>query len=470
MLRRSFVFVILVVTICFFSLSIAHAAQPDLNGANDEDYARAWKDVFENNFLFRTATAGRNAPPREPKEKRQIDASLELQPTVIIPALMNSNLWLELHEAHPDHFYCRKNQDDYSLLWLSEEKLYIPGYIQCWLYYLNFTYNPALHLYNSAPGVKVNILNYGDSAADIEYLDPTHLKYPMWVQIIEGLTEVGYVLGKNLFTAPYDFRQGPDAFQVQYDALQLLIETASAANGNKPVVLISLSMGCPYTHLFLTSHVSQAWKDRYVSSFVSYSGVYAGSSDALLTILSGGNAGSKEPKINNEIRSLARTWGSVNWLVPPARFWDDQVFVYTPEKNYTMNDVHSLYPLFGADDSLEIYEGVNNYTTLQDPGVKVYCYYGYNTSTLFTVSYDSTDYPNASPTSMTFVDGDDTAAVQSLALCSQWSNVTVIPVENMQHAGFMYDGPTVTQLIEILTNQPLNTTRPPIPPCTTGCE
>jgi len=68
---------------------------------------------------------------------------------------------------------------------------------------------------------------------------------------------VGYVAGKNLFSAPYDWRFGPDAFGPQYDALKQLIETASALNNNKPVVLVSLSLGGPYTHLFLTSHVSQ---------------------------------------------------------------------------------------------------------------------------------------------------------------------------------------------------------------------
>jgi len=285
-----------------------------------------------------------------------------------------------------------------------------------------------------------------------------------------------------LFTAPYDFRQGPDAFQVQFDALQLLIETASAANGNKPVVLVSLSMGCPYTHLFLTSHVSQVsnrlpitliyvyspltqltcsllsiglegslrqqlrfllWSVCwFIRCFVHYLEVrLVGNPSTVLSSIkldhiSGGNAGAKNPKINNEIRSLARTWGSVNWLVPPVAFWGDQVFVSTPQKNYTMKDVQELYPLFGAYDSLEIYEGVFNYTTIQDPGVKVYCYYGFNTSTLFTLTYESTDFQSSQPV-MTFVDGDDTAAVASLALCSNWSNVTVIPVENMQHAGIV---------------------------------
>ena len=75
-----------------------------------------------------------------------------------------------------------------------------------------------------------------------------------------------------------------------------------------------------------------------------------------------------------------------------------------------MNDLGELYTLFGAQEALEIYQGVYNYSTLQDPGVKVYCYYGYNTSTLFTLSYNSTDYDNALP-SMTYLDGDNTGTL-----------------------------------------------------------
>jgi len=101
-------------------------------------------------------------------------------------------------------------------------------------------------------------------------------------------------------------------------------------------------------------------------------------------------------------------------MVPPAAFWGDQVFVSTPTKNYTMSDIGELYPLFEAEVSLEIYQGVYNYTTLQDPGVKVYCYYGYNISTLFTISYNATDYSNAQPSSSTFLDGDNTGAAYSL--------------------------------------------------------
>ena len=39
---------------------------------------------------------------------------------------------------------------------------------------------------------QISVMNYGDSVADIEYVDPIRSKVPMWIEIIQGLTEGNY--------------------------------------------------------------------------------------------------------------------------------------------------------------------------------------------------------------------------------------------------------------------------------------
>ena len=54
--------------------------------------------------------------------------------------------------------------------------------------------------------------------------------------------------------------------------LRKLIETTFEENGNKKVVLFAHSMGAPYTLYFLRA-ASKEWKDKFIKSFVTVSGI-----------------------------------------------------------------------------------------------------------------------------------------------------------------------------------------------------
>ena len=64
-------------------------------------------------------------------------------------------------------------------------------------------------------------------------------------------------------------------FDITLD-LTKLIETTYASNGNKSIIMVSHSMGSIMT-LFLMNHKSQEWKDKYIRSHISMSGVWGGS-------------------------------------------------------------------------------------------------------------------------------------------------------------------------------------------------
>jgi len=63
--------------------------------------------------------------------------------------------------------------------------------------------------------------------------------------------------------------------------VQAFIEKTYTANGNKPVIAVSFSLGGPVMALFLQQYVPEAWKTKYVSSVLSFSGVFGGTAETL---------------------------------------------------------------------------------------------------------------------------------------------------------------------------------------------
>jgi lysophospholipase-3 len=119
------------------------------------------------------------------------------------------------------------------------------------------------------------------------------------------------VSGKNLRAAPYDWRFGPQTFaKVDWPCLRALIEDTYSTNNNSKgtasfshtpppflahqpttwwsraaVLAVSLSMGGPYFLGFLNQQ-TQAWKDKYLHSYVSLDGAFGGSPSATAALIS----------------------------------------------------------------------------------------------------------------------------------------------------------------------------------------
>jgi len=68
--------------------------------------------------------------------------------------------------------------------------------------------------------------------------------------------------------------------------LQALIERTYYENGNTQVVLLGHSMGNPMT-LYLLNQMSQAWKDKFIRSFISLAGVWGGAAKPIRLMISG---------------------------------------------------------------------------------------------------------------------------------------------------------------------------------------
>jgi alpha-beta hydrolase superfamily lysophospholipase len=115
--------------------------------------------------------------------------------------------------------------------------------------------------------------------------------------LVESLEQIGYVNGKTLFGAPYDFRYGlaaeghPSHVGSKFlQDLKELIEKASSSNGGKPVILLSHSLGGLFV-LQLLSRNPPSWRQKFIKHFVALSAPWGGTVQEMLTFASGYSLG-----------------------------------------------------------------------------------------------------------------------------------------------------------------------------------
>jgi lysophospholipase-3 len=172
--------------------------------------------------------------------------------------------------------------------------------------------------------VDIRYVDYG-GVDGVAYLDDDH-SVGIWNSTIYLLEALGWEVGKNLRGAPYDWRFGPETFAAQdWPRLRALFEETYALNNNskgktahthdrtrvtahtaltahtphtpekRAVAAVSLSMGGPYFLAFLNQQ-TQAWKDKYLHSFVSFDGAFGGSPSATSALISTSGTPTPPPK------------------------------------------------------------------------------------------------------------------------------------------------------------------------------
>ena len=119
-------------------------------------------------------------------------------------------------------------------------------------------------------------------------------------------------------------------------------------NKMKRIVLVSQSMGCPYSLIFLKRQ-SQEWIDKYIASWITISGPWGGAVKALRAYISGDPFG-VPPLLDSPIllRPAQRTYTSLSFIRPIDSFWkaDEVIGIYNvAKKNYVYTLLFWIYPL-----------------------------------------------------------------------------------------------------------------------------
>ena len=122
---------------------------------------------------------------------------------------------------------------------------------------------PMAERFHEQPGVTVRVADYGKTASA-----------PLYETMYQTLEAAGYTRDRNIRVAGYDARLTPDQGGFLPRAIKL-IERTYRENGDRPVRLVGHSNGPLYAQYLLT-HVSRAWKHRYIQGFTPLAGNFPG--------------------------------------------------------------------------------------------------------------------------------------------------------------------------------------------------
>eukprot|EP00794_Sanderia_malayensis_P018784 gene18784-20675_t len=366
-----------------------------------------------------------------------------------------SQIQATLHRNKVSHWWCDKKYGWYTL-WLNIEELIAPPLVECWTDDVKLVYNATLDQMQNTHGVYTRIPGFGNTSS-IEYLDPA-LSHPgqYFAPFIRSLVDkFGYKRGFNIRAAPYDFRYGPEYASVYFTKLKALIETSYKTNGNKRVLLVSQSMGCPFSLIFLYNQ-SQAWKDKYLASWITISGVWGGAVKALRAYISGDPFG-VPPLLDSPIlmRPAQRTYTSLSFILPSKDFWNsNEILVKTEYKNYTVNDYDELFEDMGFSLASKIRKKTLPSWTPAVPGVPLFCLHGSDRRTAGALLYGQGDFPDFQPY-VKYDDGDGTVNIRSLLGCLKWRGKSKHPITHKvypgaEHNGILGDGRMQSDVFDII--------------------
>ncbi|MFF4962101.1 hypothetical protein ACFY2Z_34830 [Streptomyces sp. NPDC001222] len=203
---------------------------------------------------------------------------------------------------------------------------------------------PMASRFSNVPGVEVRLVDYGRTGSA-----------PFYEPLYRALEARGYRRDADIRVAGYDARLTPDMGGFLRRTREL-IEATYRDNGNRPVHLIGHSNGPLYAQYLLT-HVSRAWRDRYIQGFTPIAGNFPGQGLLYPVLFSGLNVQDfSYPTTRENAESSARLYlsapSSYMSASDPKVFGSREVVVQDTStgRSYTPRD----YPKLFADAGLPV--------------------------------------------------------------------------------------------------------------------
>ncbi|TVU31298.1 hypothetical protein EJB05_22980, partial [Eragrostis curvula] len=322
-----------------------------------------------------------------------------LHPVVLLPGYSCSQLDARLTDEYQPPPGCgARKGGGWFRLWENYTAVkQNPALVPCYADQLRLVYEPVAGDYRDVPGVQTRVVDFGTTRG-FGFDDPAK-KNNCMERLVNALEAVGYKEGENLFGAPYDFRYAAAApgkasavFSRFLTQLKLLVEHASNTNGNKPVILLTHSLGGLNALAFLNT-TTLPWRRRYIKHFVMVS---TGAGGAVALLQTSGSPPSPGDILSfaNTSRSFATTFS----VMPSPRVFGHAPLVVTRARNYSAYDIPELLAADGfSDDEVARYvtRALPVTMNLKAPAVPVTCINGVGVPTVEKLVYRDGDLGSA---------------------------------------------------------------------------
>lgn len=399
-------------------------------------------------------------------------ARADLHPLVIVPGSGGNQLEARLtREYKSSSLLCSRlfppvrDRDGWFRLWFEPSVLLAP-FTQCFADRMSLYYDPGSDDYCNAPGVETRVNRFG-STESLLHLDPYLKQVTAYMAtLVKSLQKVGYVDGKTLFGAPYDFRYGlaadghPSRVGSKFlQDLKDLIEKATTSNKGKPVILLSHSLGGLFA-LQLLNRNSKSWLQRHIKHFIALSAPWGGAVNEVLTLASGNALGVPlvDPLI---VRGEQRSSESNLWLLPSPKVFDNEKpLVISPSANYTAHDIAQFLNDIGFPEGIQPYESriLPLVEGLAVPEVPVTCVFGSDMETPEKLIYRSKAKGFDEQPEVVYGDGDGTVNMASLlALESLWKEnrkqpFKVVTIRGVSHTSILKEEIALQEIVQEIVN------------------
>ncbi|PAN45215.1 hypothetical protein PAHAL_9G102500 [Panicum hallii] len=403
-------------------------------------------------------------------------------PVVLIPGAGGNQLEARLtDEYRPCSLACRvwppvRGRDGWFRLWFDPSVLLAP-LTRCFAERMMLRYDAGADDFRNAPGVETRVSDFG-STSTLRYLDPNLKILTGYMNTLAStLEKAGYEEGRDLFGAPYDFRYGlagpghPSAVGTAYlQRLRLLVESARAANGGRPAILVAHSLGGLFA-LQLLARSPAPWRAANVARLVTLSAPWGGSVQEMLTFASGNTLG--VPFVDASlIRDEQRTSESNLWLLPAPGVFGNTTLVVSRahgdgggNRSYSAKNMTQFLRDIGFEEGVEPYRARIRplVEALPEPGVPVTCLVGTGVDTVESLVYGEGGFDEP-PEEVVYGDGDGTVNLASLVgPVKAWADspaqvVEVVELPKVSHSGILNDKSALEQIIRIIDSINLNAT------------
>lgn len=267
--------------------------------------------------------------------------SFSKNPIVLLPPFYGSNLWVTYNKTDLP-WTCPKSEND-TLLWVNP-KYVLPHTINC-MFRLLTTYLDDNDQITDYPNTTISIHDFGGDesaryAVNIGLLNMSTVV--TYANCIDEFKSKGWTLKKDLFVAPFDWRIAPTYLGNFYVQLKELIEKAYELNDGHKVAIFGFSLGGFTTQQFLSKHVSQEWKDKYIEQAILLSPSFTGTTSNFYNLWR--KRSPLMPIIKTEALSeLFESWPIIHVHMPNEVIFENETLIYGPDgEEYKATQLYDL--------------------------------------------------------------------------------------------------------------------------------
>ena len=195
------------------------------------------------------------------------------RPIILIPGLMGSILDGDVTKKR--YWYCPKESK--ANIWFND-KYAIPPTYKCLFDDIKLVWDNDKKEPKQPDYVNLSTVDFG-GINGINHVDTLFFNQhivPYYSVIISKLEKEGFIVGKDIFGAPFDWRFGVYQTEEFWNRLTNLVEKVYNESGKK-VVIAGHSMGGFLLDVFLTQKTTSEWRKKYMDSGIYLAPSFGGS-------------------------------------------------------------------------------------------------------------------------------------------------------------------------------------------------